>query len=172
MLNSLITSKTRLRMLIKFFVSAANNGYLNGLATEFKESTNSIRKELNNLSGAGYLVKSKKNNKIIYNANTSHPMFAILQKIVRQHLGLEEIVETVIERIGDVDQIALTGEYARGIDNGNIEIIINGSKVNKEYLENIKPKIKRKIGRKVTFILNKDLDSNSIILFKNEKNEY
>ena len=172
MLNSLITSKTRLRMLIKFFVSAANNGYLNGLATEFKESTNSIRKDLNNLSGAGYLVKSKKNNKIIYNANTSHPMFAILQKIVRQHLGLEEIVETVIERIGDVDQIALTGEYARGIDNGNIEIIINGSKVNKEYLENIKPKIKRKIGRKVTFILNKDLDSNSIILFKNEKNEY
>ena len=45
MLNSLITSKTRLRMLIKFFVSAANKGYLNGLASEFNESTNSIRKE-------------------------------------------------------------------------------------------------------------------------------
>ncbi len=166
MLNSLITSKTRLRMLIKFFVSAANNGYLNGLATEFKESTNSIRKELNNLSGAGYLVKSKKNNKIIYNANTSHPMFAVLQKIVRQHLGLEEIVETVIKRIGDVDQIALTGEYAKGIDCGNIEIIINGSKVNNEYLKNIKSKIKKKIGREVTFLLNQKLDSNSIILFK------
>ena len=39
MLNSLITSKTRLRMLIKFFVNAANNGYLNGLAHEFNEST-------------------------------------------------------------------------------------------------------------------------------------
>ena len=166
MLNSLITSKTRLRMLIKFFVSAANNGYLNGLATEFKESTNSIRKELNNLSGAGYLVKSKKNNKIIYNANTSHPMFAVLQKIVRQHLGLEEIVETVIKRIGDVDQIALTGEYAKGIDCGNIEIIINGSKVNNEYLNNIKSKIKNKIGREVTFLLNQKLDSNSIILYK------
>tara|TARA_B100000886_G_scaffold329074_1_gene278084 strand:+ start:239 stop:712 length:474 start_codon:yes stop_codon:yes gene_type:complete len=153
-------------MLIKFFVSAANNGYLNGLATEFKESTNSIRKELNNLSGAGYLVKSKKNNKIIYNANTSHPMFAVLQKIVRQHLGLEEIVETVIKRIGDVDQIALTGEYAKGIDCGNIEIIINGSKVNNEYLKNIKSKIKKKIGREVTFLLNQKLDSNSIILFK------
>ena len=59
MLGSLITSKTRLRMLIKFFVSAANNGYLNGLANEFNESTNSIRKELNNLSSAGYLLKSK-----------------------------------------------------------------------------------------------------------------
>ncbi len=166
MLGSLITSKTRLRMLIKFFVSAANNGYLNGLASEFNESTNSIRKELNNLSGAGYLLKSKKNNRVIYNANTSHPLFNVLQKIVRQHLGLEEIVETVIERIGDVDQIALTGDYAKGLDNGIIEIIINGSKVNKDYLENIKIKIEKKIGRKVSFLLNQNIDSKSIILYK------
>ncbi len=166
MLNSLITSRTRLRMLIKFFVSATNNGYLNGLATEFNESTNSIRKELNNLSGAGYLHKSKENNKVIYNANTTHPMFEILQKIIRQHLGLEEIVETVIKRIGDVDQIALTGDYAKGIDSGNIEIIINGSDVNNEYLKNIKSKIKKKIGREVTFLLNQKLDSKSIVLYK------
>ena len=166
MLGSLITSKTRLRMLIKFFVSAANNGYLNGLANEFNESTNSIRKELNNLSSAGYLLKSKKNNRIIYNANTSHPMFEVLQKIVRQHLGIEDIVETVIDRIGDVDQIALTGEYAKGIDSGNIEIIINGAKVNNDYLENIKPKIQMKIGRKVSFLLNQKIDTKSIILYK------
>tara|TARA_S200000501_G_scaffold13044_1_gene11542 strand:+ start:1462 stop:1935 length:474 start_codon:yes stop_codon:yes gene_type:complete len=156
-------------MLIKFFVSAANNGYLNGLATEFNESTNSIRKELNNLSEAGYLLKSKENNRVIYNANTTHPMFEVLQKIVRQHLGLEEIVETVIKRIGDVDKIALTGEYADGIDSGNIEIIINGTKVNNEYLKNIKSKIKKKIGREVTFLLNQKLDINSIILYKKDK---
>ena len=153
-------------MLIKFFINAANDGYLNGLASEFNESTNSIRKELNNLSGAGYLLKSKKNNKVIYNANTSHPMFSVLQKIVRQHLGLEQIVETVIERIGDVDQIALTGEYAKGIDSGNVEIIINGSNVNNDYLENLKPKIKKKIGREVNFLINQNLNSNSIILYK------
>ena len=156
-------------MLIKFFINAANNGYLNGLANEFNESTNSIRKELNNLSSAGYLQKSKNNNKVIYNANTSHPMFGVLQKIVRQHLGLEEIVETVIDRIGDVNQIALTGEYAKGIDSGNIEIIINGKDVNKDYLDSIKPKIKKKIRRKVSFLLNQKLDSNSIILYKEIK---
>ena len=154
-------------MLIKFFVNAANNGYLNGLANEFNESTNSIRKELNNLSSAGYLQKSKNNNKVIYNANTSHPMFGVLQKIVRQHLGLEEIVEAVIGRIGDVDQIALSGDYAKGIDSGNIEIIINGSNVNNDYLKKIKPKIKRKIGgRDISFLLNQKLGTDSIILFK------
>ena len=68
MLNQLITSKTRLRLLIKFFISQANRGYLNGLATEFNESTNAIRKELNHLSEAGYLEKFKDNNKVSYKA--------------------------------------------------------------------------------------------------------
>ena len=66
MLDSLITSKTRLKMLIKFFVNTANKGYLNGLATEMGETTNGIRKELNHLQEAGYLQKLKVNNKIEY----------------------------------------------------------------------------------------------------------
>jgi len=168
MLNSLITSKTRLRMLIKFFVSAANKGYLNGLANEFNESTNSIRKELNNLSDAGYLLKSKQNNKVIYNADIKHPLFKVLQKIVRQHLGLEEIVETVISRMGDLDIIALTGDYAKGIDTGIIEIVIIGE-INNEYLENIKPKIKNKIGREVDFIIGNKIPKDGIILYRREK---
>ena len=57
MLGELITSKTRLRLLIKFFVSQANRGYLNGLATEMGESTNSIRKRTQSPSRAGYLQK-------------------------------------------------------------------------------------------------------------------
>ena len=82
MLDTLITSKTRIRLLIKFFINITNKGYLNGLASEFGESTNSVRKELNNLSSAGYLEKHSENNKIIYKANTSHPLFKTLQKIV------------------------------------------------------------------------------------------
>ncbi len=155
-------------MLIKFFVSAANKGYLNGLANEFNESTNSIRKELNNLSNAGYLLKSKQNNRIIYNADIKHPLFKVLQKIVRQHLGLEEIVETVIYRMGDLDIIALTGDYAKGIDSGFIQILIIGDKVNNEYLENLKPKIKDKISRDVDFIIDSKVPKDGIILYKKE----
>ena len=80
--------------------------------------------------------------------------------------GLIDIVETVIKRIGDVEQIALTGEYAKGIDSGNIEIVINGLDVDIDYLEKIKPKIKKKIGREVSFLLNQKLDLNSIVLYK------
>ena len=155
-------------MLIKFFVSAANRGYLNGLANEFNESTNSIRKELNNLSDAGYLLKSKQNNKVIYNADIKHPLFKVLQKIVRQHLGLEEIVETVISRMGDLEIIALAGDYAKGIDSGIIEIVVIGNDVNNDYLDNIKIKIKDKISRDVHFIIDNKVPKDGIILYKKE----
>ena len=153
MLNQLITSKTRLRLLIKFFISQANRGYLNGLASEFNESTNAIRKELNHLSEAGYLEKFKDNNKVSYKANTQHPLFDVLQKVVFKHLGLEEIVERVLERMGPVQQILLVGDYAKGLDTGTIDIVLVGKTLNTEYIEGLEQKIEDLIERKVNFYL-------------------
>ena len=153
MLDTIITSKTRLNLLLKFFVSITNNGYLNSLANEFGESTNSVRKELNNLSDAGYLIKKNQNNKILYSANTKHPLFETLQAIVRKHLGIEDIVKNVIEKIGEVKKIILLGDYAKGIDSGTIEVLIIGKDINIKYLENLQPKIKKEINRKVNFFV-------------------
>ena len=167
MLGELITSKTRLRLLIKFFVSQANRGYLNGLATEMGESTNAIRKELNHLHDAGYLQKEKSNNKIQYKANTKHPMFSVLQKVILKHLGLEDAVEIVLERMGDVEQIILIGNYAKGIDSGKIEIIIVGQDLNTSYVQNLEEKLEKLISRKVAFFLSAShsLSEDEIILF-------
>ena len=171
MLGELITSKTRLRLLIKFFVSQANRGYLNGLATEMGESTNAIRKELNHLHDAGYLQKEKSNNKIQYKANTKHPMFSVLQKVILKHLGLEDAVGIVLERMGDVEQIILIGNYAKGIDSGKIEIIIVGQDLNTSYVQNLEEKLEKLISRKVAFFLSAShrLNADELILFnKNE----
>ena len=168
MLNKLITSKTRLRLLIKFFVNQANRGYLNGLATEFNESTNSIRKELNHLSEAGYLEKYRDNNKVAYKANIKHPMFEILQKVVFKHLGLEEIVEHVLAQMGDVGEIHLIGDYAKGLDTGSIEVLLIGEQLNTKYISQLEEKIENLIERKVQFIISnrKSSDQKTILLYK------
>ena len=170
MLGELITSKTRLRLLIKFFVSQANKGHLNGLATEMGESTNGIRKELNHLEEAGYLKKLKVNNKVEYKANTSHPLFETLRKVVLKHLGLEDLVEKVLERIGDVDQIILIGDYAKGNDSGLIEVFLIGKDLNMEYISMLENKIENLIGRKVSFYLASRFlsDRENIILFNSK----
>lgn len=168
MLDNLITSKTRLRLLIKFFISQANKAHLNGLANEFGESTNSIRKELNNLFNAGYLLKSKANNKVEYNVNTDHPLYETMRKVVLKHLGIEDIVEVVLDRMGKVDEIILIGDYAEGIDSGKIEIVLTGKNLNLEYISNLEKKIEKLINRKVIFYLSTKFISNQqhIILYK------
>ena len=166
MLNSLITSKTRLRVLVKFFIRAANKGHLNSLASEFGESTNGVRKELNKLKDAGYLVSNKEQNKVIYRANTKHPLYSVLQQLVKKHLRLDEMVETIVKRIGDVQKIILIGDYARGIDSGLIEVLLIANDINLEYIDELEKKLKNKIGRKVIFSMQSEEEG--IILYDQE----
>ena len=171
MFNQLITSKTRLRLLIKFFISQTNKGYLNGLANEMGESTNSIRKELNHLYDAGYIKKIKNENKIEYKVNSKHPLYETLKKVVFKHLGLEDIVETVISKMGNVKKIIVIGDYAEGIDSGNIEVFLIGDDLNFNYISQLEEKIEKLINRKVSFYLTSKLtyEKKHIILFNEGK---
>jgi len=134
MLETLITSKTRLKLLVKFFVSTTNRGYLRGIAEEFNESTNAIRKELNQLAEAGYLIKNQQNNKIYYKANAGHPLFNSLQHLIHSYLGIDQLVEKVLEKAGNIYSVSLIGDYAKGLDSGCIEVLVLGKDVNQNYL--------------------------------------
>jgi len=166
MLDSLITSKTRLRLLVKFFINAANRGHMRGLAEEFNESTNAIRKELNNLSEAGYLEKEAQQNRVTYRANIRHPLFGSLQDIVHKYLGLDRIVETVLRRMGDVKQVVITGDYAEGRDSGVVEVTVVGPSLNADYLAQLAPKMEGVIGRKVVFTLSNKKIDNGLVLYE------
>ncbi|MDR3011459.1 MAG: ArsR family transcriptional regulator [Sphingobacterium sp.] len=171
MLDSLITSKTRLKLLIKFFVSAGNQGHLRGLADEFQESTNAIRKELNQLSEAGYLQKSTDKNKILYRANTKNSLFKPLQKLIHTYLGIDEIVDNILEKAGDIQEVSLIGDYAAGIDSGKIDVLILGEDINQAYLLLLAGKVGEKLAKKVSLSFEKPTEEQSYInLYTNNSN--
>ena len=169
MLESLITSKTRLRLLVKFFINVANEGYLRGLATEMQESTNSIRKELNNLSDAGYLIRQESENKVTYKANQKHPFFNLLQQVVHKYVGLDTLVELVLSRMGDVRAVYIIGDYAKGIDSGKIEVVLVGEQLNETYIANLSEKIELEINKKVVFHVVKQNDLGGLLVYEQNK---
>ena len=141
-------------------------GHLRGLAEEFGESTNSIRKELNNLSEAGLLIKSEDKNRVDYQANPDHAFFTNLQDLIQKYLGLDKLILAVLERMGKVSQIALVGDYARGIDSGRIEVQITGDQLNKDYLENVSNKLKALIDKEVIFQIKSSItDPEALFLY-------
>ena len=85
MLETLITSKTRLKLLLKFFLNSNSSSYLRELESEFHESTNAIRLELNRFEEAGLLQSQTKGNKKFYHANTDHPLYPDINSILLKY---------------------------------------------------------------------------------------
>ena len=168
MLGNIITSKTRLRLLVKFFINVANEGYLRGLASEMNESTNAIRKELNNLTDAGYLIRKEHDQKITYRANQYNPFFSLLQQIVRKYIGLDTIVTMVLERMGPVHRVFIIGDYVKGLDSGKIEVVLEGNNLNEEYIIQLSNKIEIEIQKKVVFYLTNQHDNSGLLVFEQE----
>jgi hypothetical protein len=171
-LSSLITSKTRVRLLTKFFLNPNNESYLRELSKEFNESTNAVRRELNNLSEAGYLTSGNDQNRVTYKANTDHPLFRPLQNIIRKSLGLESLVEMVLLRLGAVERIILIGDYAEGRDSGTIEVIIEGSEINHKYVSNLSKKIKKRIDREVSFLINVEPQGKGLVIYDAKNDQH
>jgi hypothetical protein len=138
-----------LRVLLKFFLVPEVRGHLRGLAEEFGESTNAIRLELNRFEQGGLLVSGMEQNRKVYRANCSHPLFGDIASILRKHVGVDRLVEQVIARIGNVTQAYLTGDMAVGRDSDRIDLVLVGDDINLENLNRLAGKAEKLIHREI-----------------------
>jgi hypothetical protein len=154
MLDSLITSKTRVKLLLKFFLNPETKAYLRGLSDEFGESSNGVRLELNRLTKAGLLKSESDGNKKVYRANTKNALFPEIHKMIKKNFGID-IIENVMNNLGNVELAFVTGDYAKGIDGGVIDLVVVGD-VNKTYLTELIEVTEKTMKRKIrVLVLNK-----------------
>jgi hypothetical protein len=153
MIGTLITSQTRIKLLKKFFLNSSTKAHLRGLEAEFGDSTNAIRVELNRFEEAGLLTSSQDSNKKLYQANKQHPLFSDIHNIILKETGLDKVIEKVINRMGNLSSVYLTGDFAHGRDSHVIELILVGDEINREYLLRKALQAEQLVGRKVTCLV-------------------
>ncbi len=152
MIEALISSKTRVKLLLKFFLNSKTTSYLRGLESEFGESSNAIRLELNRFEKAGMLLSFSEGNKKMFQANTAHPLFEQIHNILLKHMGIDKIVDDVVERLGDVKKVFLVGDLAKGKDTGVIDLLFVGH-LDKGYLAKLVHKVEKLIKKKVKYLI-------------------
>lgn len=153
MLETLVTSKTRIKLLIKFFLNSSTRSYLRDLESEFDESTNAIRQELNRFEEAGMLSSAMEGNKKIFFANVKHPLFGDIHNILLKYTGIDKVVEHVLDRIGGLREAWLTGDFARGKDSPVIDLVLVGDELNMEALVGYVTKAEELSGRKIRYLI-------------------
>lgn len=147
MLDSIITSKTRIQLLLRFFMNSERQAYLRELSTELGESSNGVRVELERLEKAKLLESVSNGRTKSYQANKAHPLFADIQSIVKKTLGIDKLIEDVVIKLGDVKMAFITGDYARGIDSGIIDLVIVGE-IRRDFLDLLVQKTEVEIGNR------------------------
>ena len=147
-MDSLVTSKTRIKLLLKFFINPETKAYLRELAKEFGESTNSVRLELNRLTKANLLVSHSSGRTILYNANTEHSFFSDIQNIALKYVGIDRIAENMARSLGEVQSAYIIGDYAKGKDSGIIDLVLIGE-INQAILQQLIEKTEKLINRKI-----------------------
>lgn len=146
--SGLITSKMRIRILMRLFLNPESNTYLRELSDEFKASPSQVRDELRQLNEAGFLESQKNGRQIHYKANQKHPLFKELQSMVQKALGMDQILESIIERLGNLEEAYLIDDYAEGKDTGIIDLVLIGD-IDQTNLADLVHKTERYIERKI-----------------------
>lgn len=123
----IITSKMRVRVLMRLFLNPKNRAYLREMASEFGASLGQLRDELSQLSSAGIIQSERVGRQVYYRANEKHALFPELNSMVHKALGMDHILESVIQRLGDLECAALIDDYAEGKDTGIIDLVLLGN---------------------------------------------
>ena len=152
MIETLISSKTRIKLLLKFFLNSKVKSYLRQLESEFGASTNAIRVELNRLEKAGLLNSHFKGNKRFFQANENHPLFVDIHNLIKKYVGIDKIIEEVTRRMGDVQKIYLVGDFASGKNSTLIELVLFGE-VNQDYIKHLVKKVGNLVNRTVEYTI-------------------
>lgn len=154
--GGLISSKTRIKLLVRFFFNPDVKSYLRELAKECGTSTNAVREELNQLTQTKLLTSEKDGRNVFYRANSEHPLFPELRSMVSKVMGLDQVIDSILTRLGELDRAYLIDDYAEGKDTGIIDLVLVGN-IDPYHLNDLSRKTERYIKRKIrTLVLTRE----------------
>ncbi len=154
--TGIISSKTRIKLLIRFFFNPNTSSYLRELSKEFNVSTNSVREELNQLTRTKLLTFQKSGRQVFYKANQEHPLFPELKSMVSKVMGIDQVIDGIVNRLGDLESAYLLDDYAEGKDTGIIDLLLIGD-IDQYHLNDLSRKTERYIKRKIrSLVLSRD----------------
>ncbi|MGD8368919.1 MAG: winged helix-turn-helix domain-containing protein [Desulfobacterales bacterium] len=152
--SGIIASKTRVKLLMRFFFNPDTRSYLRELSKEFGVSSNAVREELNQLTRTDLLKSEKSGRQVHYRANTAHPLFPELKSMVAKVLGVDQVIDSIVSRLGNLERAYLIDDYAEGKDTGIIDLVLVGE-IDQYHLNDLSRKTERYIQRKIrTIVLN------------------
>ncbi len=113
LLENIIPSKVRRKILQLFYHHPDNTYYLREVVRQVNEEVNAVKRELDILYDAKVLSRERRTNKVFYELNRNYLLYDEFLRIFTKTSILSEQVISNISRLGKVKYIAVSSKYSR-----------------------------------------------------------
>ncbi len=160
MVEQLFGSKTRVKLLSRFFNNPGRPFYVREITRKIDEQINSVRRELANLLSIGLVSSDGSNNRLYYEVNPKYEYYEQLRSIfttmpakssdpvVKETREEDKIIKR-LKSTGSVTFAFLTGSFARD-SRTNVDIFLVGD-VNKARLAKVVAEMEKEMGRELNY---------------------
>ncbi|MFH1821106.1 MAG: nucleotidyltransferase domain-containing protein [Methanobacteriota archaeon] len=154
MLELLMGSRTRVKILAMFLLSPGKKFYVRELARKTGSNTNSVRRELNRLESIGLLRSETSGNLKYYAADEKMPIYGELRSMFLKTEGLGEAIKENLKKLGKVKLAFIYGSFAKGEAQlkSDIDLMIVGE-VNERKLLPLVRKTEERLSREINYTL-------------------
>jgi predicted nucleotidyltransferase len=166
MLEKLITSRTRSKLLELFLSKPHLEIHLREISRRIDENINSTRRELNHLVELSLLISRKDGNQRYFKMNMEHPIYPELKNIYLKTVGIGNVIRDKIidNEIGEIQFCFIYGSYARNAEtfDSDIDLFVVGS-VDENKIIPIINNLEKQFNREINYVLY------TVTEFKNRK---
>ena len=152
MLNDLIISRVRVKLLEIFLSQPGKIIHVRDLVRQSKEEINAVRRELLHMEKAGMVSKEPRANRLYYSFRKDYPLYYDLLTLVTKTTGLGGAIIKHKNKLGRVRFAMISGKFARNIagTSDQVDLLVVGNVVVAEVAALVREE-ELKRGREIFF---------------------
>lgn len=131
MLSDLITSQSRIRLLLIFLANPFDIYHVRELVRQTGDEINAVRRELAFLEKKGILVKEPRANRLYYSLSKNYPFYFDLLLIGAKTVGLGEQIIKNKNKLGKIKYAMFSGKFTRRMKKSpeQVDLLVVGTVV-------------------------------------------
>ena len=158
MLQDLMVSKVRAKLLQNFLAKPKEMFYVRQLVRLIGEEINAVRQELQRMEKLGMVKKENRGNRIYYWFNKEYPLYQDILSMVSKTIGLGGEILKRKGKIGNIKYALISGRLVKGLPRKpeGVDLLIVGE-VNLSTLANIIKDEEKNLEREINYsVMTKD----------------
>ena len=128
MLEDLIVSRVRVKILQLFFLSLGKIFHVRDIVRKIDEEINAVRRELAHMEKIGLLSKERRANRLFYMLRKDYPLYFDLLELMVKTKGLGQDIIKNKSKLGKMKFVMISGVFARQVPKtGNdVDLLVVG----------------------------------------------